>query len=174
MDFGDGAAIDASGLPSCGKRLLEASDTLPAGGRCANAGVGTGVAQLEISSSQQPISVPLTLFNGGVKDGVTTLFIRSSTSVATSTPIVATVRMSKAHENGYGLQAVSTIPSMADEGAVLSFSLKIHRLFGFAGVKQSYAMASCHNGKLNAKIDATFSNGVGVSGDLSKPCTVAG
>jgi hypothetical protein len=172
--FDKSGAIDAKGLPSCGMRQLNAKDFTPGRGVCGKSIIGTGQAHVEMNSSQQPISVPLTIFNGGVREGTTTLFIQAAIPRASPELVVATVKVSKSHQCGYGLQAVSTIPLIVNEGILLNFNLRIHRLFRYQGIQQSYALASCPNRKLNASVRATFGNGVVVSGELSRPCTPTG
>ena len=122
----------------------------------------------------QPISVPLNLFNGGVSGETTTLFIQSTIPAAAPTPILAIVRFTKIHQDGYGLQAIATIPPIADEGSLLDFNLQVHRLFRYKGTLQSFAVARCRNSQLGAKVSTTFSDGVHLSGDLTRACTPSG
>ena len=69
------------------------------------------------------------------------------------------MKLSKIHEGRYGLRTVAKIPPIAEgSGSLLDFSLKIKRLFTYKGA-QSYAMARCLDGHLDANIkSAIFRN----------------
>jgi hypothetical protein len=187
IDFDKNGAVTATGLPACGRRQLETRNTQAVRQACRKSIVGSGTADVEIASSQQLISLSLTLFNGngGVKDGTTTLFIRSSIATPMPMPIIATVKLKKIHTGRYGLQAVTKIPPIAEgSGSLLDFSLEVKRLFTYKGTKESYAMARCFDGHLNADIlSAIFKNeakipGVAptttLKGTLTRPCASKG
>lgn len=185
ISFDRNGALNAIGLPACGRSQLATRNPQAARQACRKSIVGSGTADVEISSSEQErISLPLTLFNGGVKDGTTTLFIRSSIETPTPMPIIATVKLSKVHKDRYGLQAVAKIPPIAGgSGSLLDFSLKVKRLFRYKGTQESYAMARCPDGHLNAEIDTLFRNEVKVPGvaprteirgTVIRPCTPKG
>jgi hypothetical protein len=178
VDFDKGGTVNAKGLPVCNKGQLVASDIVVVRRECRKSIVGTGEAHIAIKSlPQAPISVPLTLFNGGVRDGVTTVFVQAAPTAALPMPMVATVRLSKAvnsegsPKRGYGLQAVATIPAIAGEGSLLDFSFKVKRIFNYKGTQQSYAMASCPESELRANMGLAFIDGTFISGDIVQPCT---
>jgi len=170
VDFDQSGAVNVTGLPICRRSQLESSGIAAARRICRRSVVGTGTASVNISASQQPISIPLKLFNGGVSGKTTTMFIQSSIPGATPTPILAIVRLTKINLDGYGLQAVATIPRIADEGSLHDFNLQIHRLFRYKGTEQSYAVARCRNHELNATVSTTFSDGSHISSDLTQAC----
>lgn len=182
IDFAKGGAVNAMGFPVCNKGQLVASNLAVARHLCSRSIVGTGEAQIEIKTSpiQGPISVPLMLFNGGIRDGVTTMFIQAAASAAVPMPMVATVRLSHAvnsagaPKRGYGLQAVTTIPPIPGEGSLLAFSLKVDRLFKYKGAQRGYAMASCPESELRANMAFAFNDGTFISGDIVQPCTPLG
>lgn len=160
VDLDKNGTINARGLPVCKRKQLKARGTTKAARRvCGRSIIGTGIAHVEIESPERgPIKVPspLTLFNGGVKRGTTTLFIHAFITVPTPVAIVTTVKVRKIHEGRYGLQAVSKIPRIAaGSGSVLDFSFKIKRLFKYKGKKRSYMMARCLDRHLIAKITKT-------------------
>jgi hypothetical protein len=169
FDFDKNGAVDAKGLPVCKRSKLEALGTSAARRICRNSIVGSGMAHFAIEPSEQgPIPIPLTVFKGGA----TTLFVQSSIPAPAPTPIVATVKLSTAHEGRYGLQAVTAIPPIADgSGSLLDFSLTIKRLFNYKGTKHSYATARCSDGQLAAQISTAFADGAILKGTVIKACT---
>lgn len=170
IDFDKNGALNATGLPACGRSQLEARNTSAIQHVCRESIVGTGTAHVAIASSdQEPIPLPLTLFNGGVRGGTTTLFIRSSITVSTPVPIIATVKLSRVHKGRYGLQAVAKIPPIAEgNGSLLDFSFEVKRLFTYKGTQESDAMARCPDGHLNAEISSLFRNETKVPGVPSR------
>lgn len=149
-------ALKATGLPTC-KRSQLAHDYSAAVRMCRASIIGTGAAHAEISSQQQGlIDLPLTLFNGGIHDHTTTLFILSSIAAPTPTSLLATVTLSKINMGRYGLQVVSRIPRIANgDGSLRDFTLRVKRLFS----------ARCLDGQLNAKVErAIFKNETKVPG----------
>jgi hypothetical protein len=185
ISFDRNGALNAIGLPVCGRSRLETRSDSAARRACRTSIVGSGTADVEIASLEpERISLPLTLFNGGVKDGITTLFIRSAIATPAPMPIIATVKLSKIHKDRYGLQAVAKIPPIAGgSGSLLDFSLKIKRLFTHKSTQESYAMARCPDGHLDAEISTFFKNeakipGVAptttIKGTVIRPCTPKG
>jgi hypothetical protein len=165
-DFGRDGSVDVKGLPSCPRSTLERRGDQVAQLPCRTAIVGTGAADV-LNGAEERIRLPLTLFNGGFKDGTTTVFVRSSN--ATPTPIVATVRFKKARSE---LRAIATIPPLAGGlGSVLDFNLTFERLFHSGGQERSFAMARCSDGQLQASISAEFRDGSQLSAAVLRTCT---
>jgi hypothetical protein len=158
VDIDRNGAIDAVGLRSCPRRQLRTLATENARRQCRNSIVGVGVAHIEAPSLPQ-IEIPLTLFNAGVEDGVTTVLIHGVVPVPTPSPTIATLKIHKIHEGRFGLRAVATIPPIANgEGALVDFSFKIERRFVHDGEKRSFATARCPDGRLESRV-ASFSFG---------------
>jgi hypothetical protein len=171
-------AINAKGLPVCTSGKLQATDTAAAMKACSPAlvGKGTTTAQVEFAE-QKPISVnsQLLAFNGGVKGGVTTIFIHAFFSSPVNGAIVTTVKVSKVHNGRFGTKSVATIPKIAGgAGSVTSFFLKFKRSFTYKGKKQSYLLAKCPDGHLNAHATSIFSDGSKLVGDFVRACTPKG
>ncbi|HXS47209.1 MAG TPA: hypothetical protein VN756_07075 [Solirubrobacterales bacterium] len=119
--------------------------------------VGTGVAHIGFDAPEQTlVQTPLTLVNGGVKDGLTRLFVHSSTP----TPIVTTVKITRHEQGQFGTQAIWRIPSILEgSGSLRDFSFKIERRFEYKGVRRSYLSARCLDGQLAVAIpQAKFRN----------------
>ena len=175
VDLDKNGALDATGLPACGRRQIKNLGLKDVRRACRKSIVGAGVAHVAIGSSEQEplvVPVPLTLFNGGVRGGTTTLLIHASVPGPSPTPIVVTVKVRKTHKDRYGLQAVAVIPAIANgSGSVLDFRLAIQRQFTYEGERQSYAMARCFDGHLNAGVTGVFEDGTVLTGTLLRPCT---
>lgn len=171
-------SVNAKGLPTCTAAKLNSQDTAAAKKACPNAIVGEGKTDVEIEFAEQPPIVAhskLLAFNGGVKGGTTTIFIHAFLTVPVPAAVVTTVKVSKVHNGRYGLKSVATIPVIAGgAGSPISFSLKLHRDFTYKGKKQSYFLAKCPDGHLNAKGTGVFSDGTRLAGGVVLPCTPKG
>jgi hypothetical protein len=175
IDFDKHGTIDAAGLPACRQGRLQSRDTRAAIAACRPALVGRGTTTVEVAfPEQQPFSStgPLTLFNGGVRHGVTTMFIHAYVSVPTPTAIVTVVKIRKIHKGPYGTRAVARIPKIAGgSGSLTSFAFSIHRTFRRGGRKRSYLLARCANGRFRAHATIQTSDGSRISGSILRSCT---
>jgi hypothetical protein len=179
VDIDKDLTIDATGLPICASRQLKGHNTEVARRVCRSAIVGRGLAHVAIGSSeQQPIPLATTLFNGGVRDGTTTVFIHAFADVPTLASVVGTVKLRSIHG---GLEAVVRVPRIAaGSGSLLDFSFQMKRLFRDNGEMRSYLMAKCPDDVFKVKASALLKNeartpGVAATtapkGSLSVPCT---
>jgi hypothetical protein len=167
--------INAKGLPKCTVGKLVATTTPVAEKKCQSAMVGTGITNVEIQFAEQPKFIAkskLLAFNGGVKGGVTTILIHAFLSNPVSAAVITTVKVSKIHHGPYGTKSVATIPVIAGgSGSVKEFKLELFRMFTYKGKKQSYLLAKCPNGKLQAHAEAVFANGSApLIGNFVRPC----
>jgi hypothetical protein len=178
IDFDKHGTINAKGLPVCKQGKLEAQTTAAAKKACPKAIVGTGKTTVRVAfPEQKPFESagPLVLFNGGVKGGVTTMFIHAYVNVPAPTALVTIVKIKKIHSGKFGTQSVATIPTIAGgSGSLIDYALTIHRTFTSGGKKQAYLVAECATGKLFAHGTVAFENGTQVSGTVVRPCTPAG
>ncbi len=172
------SAINAKGVPVCTAGKLEATDTVHAEKACPDAIVGEGKTAVEVEFPEQqpfPIESKLLAFNGGVQGGKTTIFVHAYLSSPVSAAVVTTVKVSKIHKGRFGLKSVATIPKIAGGyGSVTSFDLTIKRSFTYKGKKQSYLLAKCPDGHLNAKGTAVFLGGPTLSAEIVRSCTPKG
>lgn len=125
IDFDKHGTINARGLAVCRPGKLQARSTKAAIKACRPAIVGRGRTSVEVKFPEQdPFSSsgPLTLFNGGVHGGVTTVYIHAYVDVPAPTAIVTVVRIKKIHKGPYGTRAVAQIPRIANgAGSLTSF-----------------------------------------------------
>lgn len=184
-EFDRDTAIDAVGFPTCSFGQLQARTVAAARGICGDAIVGTGTGAGEVAFPDQPaiaVSSPVTLFNGGTKNGVTTIFGHGYITVPTPAAIVSRLTIRKVHHGGYGLRAVLAIPRIAGgSGSIESFELEFGRLYAFKGRRKSYDLAKCTDGHLDIRVlKADFrdeTGGVGgavLRGTLLNPCIPKG
>jgi hypothetical protein len=178
LDSDRNAVVNARGLPVCSLAQLQSRDTQAAARACPGAIVGKGLTEVEVSFPEQaPFSAigPLVVFNGGVKGGVTTVFIHAYVSVPAPTAIVVALKIAKEHKGPYGLHTVAEVPVIAGgAGSVTHFELTIHRLFAYRGQKQSFLEARCVDGHFLADTTFKFRDGSQISGGIVRTCKAAG
>ncbi|HEX7245505.1 MAG TPA: hypothetical protein VF245_08080 [Solirubrobacterales bacterium] len=171
-------AINAKGLPVCTAGQLNSRDTKAAEKACPNAIVGSGKTDVEIAFPEQAPIVAhskLVAFNGGVKGGKTTIFIHAFLTVPVPAAVVTTVTVSKVHNGRYGTKSIAKVPVIAGgSGSPTFFELDINRKFTYKGKKQSYLLAKCPDGHLNAKATSIFSDGSKLTGSFVRSCTPKG
>jgi hypothetical protein len=168
-------AVDVQGYPTCKSSQLQAQDTAHAEKICKSAIIGTGHTNVEIlfeESRKVPVSSKLIVFNGGVKGGVTTLYIHAYITLPVPAAIVTTLKIKKIHHGRYGLLTEATIPKIAGgAGSVTSFNVEINKKFNYKGKKKSILSAKCPDGKLQAHGTAYFSDGTKASAEFLRTCT---
>lgn len=178
IDFDKHGTINARGLPVCRAGRLQSRDTKAAVAACRPALVGRGTTSVEVALPEsRPFTAkgPLALVNGGVRHGVTTMFIHAYVSVPTPTAIVTVVKIKKIHKGPYGTRAVARIPKIAGgSGSLTHFAFSIHRTFERGGRKQSYLLARCANGRFRAHATIQTSDGTRISGSILRRCVAAG
>jgi hypothetical protein len=171
-------AINAKGLPVCTSGKLQAQTTAKARAICKTAIVGEGTTSVEVEfpeSAPFTIKSELLVFNGGVSGGKTKVFVHAYLSSPVSAAVVVPVTVSKIHNGRYGLKTVAKIPKIAGGyGSPLSFSLRVGRKFTHKGKQQSYLLAKCPDGHLQAKGVGIFSGNVRLAGSLVRTCTPKG
>jgi hypothetical protein len=171
-------SINAKGLPVCTSGKLQAQTTAKARGICGSAIVGEGTTSVEVAFPEQRpfiIKSELLVFDGGVSGGKTKVFVHAYLSSPVSAAVVVPVTVSKIHHGRYGLKTVAKVPKIAGGyGSPLSFSLKVGRKFTYKGKKQSYLLAKCPDGHLQAKGVGIFSGNLRLAGSLVRSCTPKG
>ena len=178
IDFDKTLAVHARGLPACRKGQLEARPTAAAKSACSAAIVGKGDGDVEVAFPEQaPFSAngPIILFNGGVHDGTTLLYVHTYVSVPAPTAVVATVRLARIHRGHFGIHAEAEIPRIAGgAGSVTRFKLRIGRKFTYRGRKQSYLTGSCPTGRYYTEGKVQFEDDTRLGLAHVLPCTPKG
>jgi hypothetical protein len=89
--------------------------------------------------------------------------------------VVTTAKVTRIHKGRFGLKSVATIPKIAGGyGSAISFDITIGRKFTYKGKPQSYLLAKCPDGHLNALGTAVFQGGPTVSAEIVRSCTPTG
>jgi hypothetical protein len=180
--------FDARGLPVCKAPELEARDTKAAKRACGDAIIGEGQGSAEIAfPEQRPIvgDSPITIFNGGVAGGTTTLFLHAFITVPAPAAIVTSFKFTRVNAGRYGMRGVAKIPVIAGgSGSVTAFDFKIKRLYGHKGKRKSFDLTKCPDGVIKAKGTGVFVDEVvdgiddgkrtTLSASLAFPCTPKG
>jgi hypothetical protein len=170
--------INAKGLATCTSGKLQAQTTAKAKAICRPSLVGEGSTSVEVEFPEQKPFIAkskLLAFNGGVKGGKTTVFLHAYLQSPVSAAVVTRVEVSKIHNGRYGLKTVASVPKIAGGyGSPISFSLKVGRKFTYRGKTQSYLLAKCPDGHLNAKGYGVFADGTRLAGSLVRSCTPKG
>ena len=171
-------SINAKGLATCTAGKLQAQTTAKAKAICKASLIGEGTTSVEVEFPEQRPFVAtskLLAFNGGVKGGKTTVFLHAFLKSPVSAAVVTSVKVSKVHNGRYGLKTVASVPKIAGGyGSPISFSLRVGRTFTYKGKKQSYLLAKCPDGHLNAKGVGVFSDGTRLTGSLVRSCAPKG
>jgi hypothetical protein len=178
IDFDKHGTINAKGLPVCRSGKLQSRNTSAARKACPKAIVGKGSTTVQVKFPEQrpfTASGPLVLFNGGVRGGVTTMFIHAYVNVPAPTAIVTKVKVKKIKKGPYGTRAIARIPKIAGgAGSLMRFNFSIRRTFKHKGKQQSYLLARCANGRFRAHAVAQMSDGTRISGSILRRCKARG
>ena len=171
-------AINAKGLPVCTSGKLQAQTTAKARAICKTAIVGEGTTSVEVEFPEsRPFIAKSTVlaFNGGVSGGTTKVLVHAYLSSPVSASVVVLAKVSKIHNGRYGLKTVAKIPKIAGGyGSPVSFKLRVGRKFTYKGKQQSYLLAKCPDGHLQAKGVGIFSGNLRLAGSLVRSCTPKG
>ena len=82
------------------------------------------------------------------------------------------MKVRKVDDGRLGLEATSTIPRIADSyGSVLDFRITVKRHLENDGVKQSYVMAKCPDGNLDARLAVALADGTRLGAHAIRTCT---
>ncbi|HEX5983076.1 MAG TPA: hypothetical protein VFY69_02605 [Solirubrobacterales bacterium] len=178
IDFDKQGAINARGLATCRSGQLQSRNTAAAKAACRKAIVGSGSTTVQVSFPEQApfrANGPLVLFNGGVRKGVTKMFIHAYVNVPTPTALVTVVKVKKIRKGPYGTRAIARIPKIAGgSGSLIRFNLKVRRTFQHKGKRQSYLLARCGNGRLRAHAVMRTSDGTRIGGSILRRCKARG
>lgn len=184
LDVDRDVRINTEGLPACRRPQLS-GDTAAVRRACRDAIVGSGTAQFEVAPpglERAVLSSPLTLLNGGTRNGETRLFLHAHLDTTPPETLLTTVEIRR---KGDGLHTVIRIPPTASgEGSLTSFRFELLREYTHRGDAASYFEARCPDEvfKLNVP-QALFKNeaqipGVAAStvlrGGYTIPCAADG
>ena len=182
LDIDRDVKMNVKGYPVCKAGARERHNPGATMEACRAAVLGKGEAHVEIAfPEQKPLLVrsPLTVFNGGEKNGEVKLLIHIFITVPVPTAIVTDVKITR---KGTGVHTVSKVPVIAGgSGSLIDFKFELGKTFSYKGKKIGYFEAKCPDGvfKANAK-KLLFKNeartpgesaSTQLKGSLTVPCT---
>jgi hypothetical protein len=162
--------VDVKGVPTCTSGRLQSQTSAGARKACgAETIVGSGTTEVEVQFPEQPpidVKSELLAFNGGVKGGVTTLYIHAYLTAPVTAAIVTTVKIKNVKKGRYGTESIALVPKIAGgSGSVTYFKLKFDKGILFA---------KCPDGRLQAHGTGVFADGTKASATVIRPCTTKG
>jgi hypothetical protein len=179
--------INAGGLPSCKcwSAMRDMRDPGAVRRACTGAILGGGNAHVEMAFPELPpikVASPITVFNGGEKDGKVTLLIHVFIAVPVPAAIVTQVTIQR---KGSGLHSIAKVPVIAGgSGSMLDFQFKLGRTYAYKHKRIGFIEARCPDGKFKASMPRIlFKNETKIAGiaptttlkgSLSVPCTPQG
>jgi hypothetical protein len=168
-------AFTTEGYPVCKSSRRQVRDPEAVKKACGDAILGKGSMSLSIEFPEQaPILTksPLLLFNGGEKNGVTTLYVHAYLTQPITTEIVIPVEVHRVRNGRYGIRSVASIPMIAGGvGSVTGFSLLVNKKYSYRGKGVSVLTAKCTDGKLRNTVEAIFADGSGAKTKIDSTCT---
>jgi len=121
------------------------------------------------------IKSALTIFNGGAKQGVTTLYIHSFFKNPVSAAVVSVVKIRKIDRGRFGTEATIRFPVIAGgSGSITSLSATLNRRFSYKGKRVSPLTLKWPNGKIRARSEAIFSDSTHAKAEVLRPCIPKG
>jgi hypothetical protein len=175
LDADKNGAVDVRGIPAC---HLAAGIGIPTMEYCRSTIVGGGTMNVEVALPEsEPILLKsaLTIFNGGVKKGVTMLLFYIFLKKPVSAAVVTVVKIKKIHEGRFGTEATFSFPIIAGgSGSVTSFSATLNKRFSYKGKRVSLLTLKCPNGKIRARSEAIFSDSTHAKAEVLRPCIPKG
>jgi hypothetical protein len=178
LDTDKNGTIDVKGLPICRLRPPEDGSSALVNEVCPDAIVGRGTMSVEVAfPDQSPLLVKsaLTVFNGGVKQGVTTLLFHIFLKNPVSAAVVTIVKIRKVHKGRFGTEAVFSLPVIAGgNGSVTAFDARLYKRFSYKGKRTSLLTLKCPDGKIRARAEAIFSDGAEAHAEVLRPCIAKG
>jgi len=166
--------LETRGLPTCSAAKLKATTVPQARQLCPGAILGTGTGRATIEFPEQaplPAQTPLTFFNGPLIGGDPSLLVHAHLTVPAPTTYVVPLRIETIHNGIYGFRIESKFPAIAGgAGSVTGFDFRFDRKWRFEGEELSYVYARCPIGRLQANIEARFTDGTALKGHFVEPC----
>lgn len=158
--------LELNGVPRCSPEQLQGTEASSAARACQPAVIGSGFASVEIrpgGTVRRPISEgpEFLVFNGGTKNGVTTLLVHVHFPELASASMVFPVKVKETEKGGFGLSWTARIPvAPGGDGSFTTFTVRLQK--GLA--------ATCPDGHLLARGTASFAGGKQLWARLSRDC----
>jgi hypothetical protein len=176
IEFDRHGSVVTTGLPTCSYGRLLATTTKTARKLCPGSIVGSGFGKAQVALPEQPpfpVSSPITLFNGGPRNGEPTVLAHAHLTQPVPATLIVQIVIERIHKGIYGYRTKTRIPAIANgAGIPISGSLKIGRRWTHHGRRYSYVNARCETGRLQARGEFGFDDGTQLSGTFLRACRV--
>jgi hypothetical protein len=167
--------VSVKGLPACRIDQLVARPTKAAEAACGDAVIGRGSATVAVAFPEQApfdSTGPLTLFNGGERSGVVTVFAHAYVSVPAPTAVIATVEVRRVSKGALGLHVEVDVPRIAGgSGSVVAANFHVRRTYAYKGQRLSVISGRCPDGRIQGRGTFRYSDETVLSGGLVRTCT---
>jgi hypothetical protein len=166
--------VGTAGIPTCNAARLQSRDTRAALAACGPALVGEGTTEFELAFAEKliPKRSRLLIFNGGEKNGVTTLLIHAFVTLPVRAAVVVPLQIRRVDRGRYGLLMTAQVPKIAGgAGSVTQFSLRFPRQLGKVRKRPGVFSATCSDGRLQTRVSTVFADGATVRAELISGCT---
>lgn len=152
LEWDRGVELDSSEVPVC--RAQGIPNSPPPWPRCQKAIVGHATAVVTFAYPENsPIDehIEFAIYNGGMRNGITKLWLHGHINVAGLGAIVLPAKVKKIDAGGYGWRADIVIPALGEGyGSLISFNLTI---------RKRVLSARCPRKALLSRVAAWFQDG---------------
>lgn len=174
LEFDRSIAIDVKGLPTCLLRR-RSHDSEQIRRICKDAIVGEGEVVVEYAYPENAwidAHSDLIIFNGGHRNGETTLYAHSFITIPTPKATVMPLKIHKVHNGRYGSKGVLEIPELGDGyGSLISFDFGLNRKFRRHGESVGVVSLRCPDKELQINARGTFEDDTVAGSTSLNPCT---
>jgi hypothetical protein len=166
VDIDRNISLDLTGVPECRPPGLVSQSQPPSFDprkECKESIVGRGRFATEIEFPEAccvvPAESPLTVFSGGVRGEILTLYALAYITVPVPVDIVTTIKIQRTREGRFGTRATFYVPKIAGaSGSITSLRMRLFKRFRFEREPRSLVTAHCADGKLVVRAKATFAD----------------
>lgn len=173
-EFDRNARFDVSGIPVC-RPPIEQPPRPTLEEECEGAILGRGKAHMEIlfeESTAIEQTSPLIVYNGGMRDGVHTLFAHAAITKPVPSGIDMEIRLVPVHSGRFRTAMVLTVPKIAGgSGSVAELSVRLGKQVVRHGGVTSFTSLRCTDDRIVTRARATFSDGTLLQvAPIQRPC----
>lgn len=179
LELDQAIEVDTDGIPACPqKRLGDGTGTTAALQACRPSLIGEGEAVVQVAHPEGDLvnlHSRLLVFNGGKRDGRTTLLVHAHFADPVAAALVVPVKIAKHPSGPFGSQALVRIPRIAEGyGSITRFDLRTFKNVEVDGARLHPVRATCAAGKLRMLGAARFEDGTKAQAEVIRACTGKG
>lgn len=176
MEFDQAIMIDTEGIPPCRRRLLrETTETAAALEACRPSLIGEGKAVVQVARPEGDVvnlHSRLLVFEGGERDGKTTLLVHAYFPDPVGSAIVVPVKIARHRSGPFGSRAIARIPRIAEGfGSIVDFGIRTFESVEVGGARLHPLLAICPTGRLRVLNAGKFEDGSTSQTEVVRACT---